>query len=359
MEIETKYLKSFLRAHQIKVAGSFIPAFIWAAGQHRTRQTLAKLIGEEFCYTRTFTPKGRRPISEGFIELPTGCSWAKRTGGCTFCSFQRAVDKYTGGGPVLESEYIDLFRAGHRLIRGSREINIFNGGSFWDGLPKRVQSVITSRLAMDPAVKQLNVESRPEFINEENVARTLAGLNYKQLRVGIGLETQDDDLRNKKLNKGMTRQRFEAAVKLLKRMNCSVAVYVLMKPHKDVTETCAIAETVATIQYVHELGADVVLLQAMMVMPDSISHGWYREGEFRPPWLWSVIEAVKQTHELMPIRLGRFEDSPEPLAIPTNCWRCSDEIHSRLDCFRETLDIGILNNLPDCSCRTKWQKEIS
>lgn len=356
---KNKNITAILRASQVKAVGTLLPPLIVALGQTRTRQMLAKLIGEEFCYTRIFAPKGHKPMSEGFIELPTGCSWAKSTGGCTFCSFQKAVDNYTGGGSVLDSEYIDLFRAGHRLIQGSREINIFNGGSFWDGLPKRVQGVITTRLAMDPAVKQLNVESRPEYITSENVSNTLAWLNYKRLRVGIGLETQDDVLRNKQLNKGMARQRFEEAVKLLKDMECLVAVYVLMKPHKSLSEARAISETVATIEYVHSLGADVVLLQAMMVMPDSVSYGWYKDGDFRPPWLWSVIEVIEQTHRLLPIRLGKFEDSPEPFAIPTNCWKCNDVINTRLDRFRESLDIAHLENLPDCNCRDKWQKETS
>jgi radical SAM enzyme (TIGR01210 family) len=356
---KSKKINAALRASQVKAISALLPSLIVILGQARTRQMLASLIGEEFCYTRNFAPKGHRPMSEGFIELPTGCSWAKRTGGCTFCSFQRAVDNYTGGGPVLDSEYIDLFKAGHRLIHGSREINIFNGGSFWDGLPKQVQDVITARLAMDPAVKQLNIESRPEYITPENISNTRAGLNLKRLRVGIGLETQDDNLRNKMLNKGMTRQGFEGAVKLLKEMECLVAVYVLMKPHKSLREADAIAETVATIKYVHGLGADVVLLQAMMIMPDSLSYGWYHDGDFRPPWLWSVIEVIRQTHKLLPIRLGKFEDSPKPLAIPTNCWKCNNAINTRLDHFRENLDFSLLENIPDCDCRIKWQKETS
>jgi radical SAM enzyme (TIGR01210 family) len=316
-------------------------------------------VGEEFCYTREHQLGPEKIVTEGFVELPAGCSWAKKHGGCRFCSFQKAVDGYTSGCEVGSGEFIDLFLLGHRLITGVEKVNVFTGGSFWDGVPQKAQRDIARLMRDDPHVRQVNIESRPEFISSAKLTEIKALLGSTKLRVAIGLETQDDHLRNRVLNKGMSRRKFEEAVDLLKERGCRVAVYVLLKPHKDLGEAEAIEEATKTIQYVKRCGVDVVLLQAMMVMPGSLSDAWFRSGEFCPPWLWSIIEVIKETSHLLPVRLGKFEDSPSPVAVPSNCWRCDPVVNAALDQYRRTMEVAVLENAPTCSCRDTWQKQIS
>lgn len=336
------------------------PLALITLGPERSYEIFMKLIGEKFCYTRKFCKPDGVTITEGFIELPAGCSWAKSThGGCKFCAFQNAVDSYVDGSAVSASEFIHLFDLGHTLIYDCQELNIFTGGSFWDGLPQKSRRHIAARVYKNPNVKQLNVESRPEYITHQNINEVRHGLKHKKLRVAIGLETQDNELRNYVLNKGISRKKFECAVSVLKETGCSVAVYVLVKPHKNVSEAQAIDEASATIRYAKSAGVDEILLQGMMVMPGSLSQEWHEQGEFRPPWLWSIVKILQDTHSLMPVRLGKFDDSPSPIAAPSNCRRCNPEIHPKLDLYRKTLDIGFLKNLPNCSCLKEWLEQIS
>ena len=85
---------------------------------------------------------------------------------------------------------------------------------------------------------------------------------------------------------------------------------------------------------------------------------FYRRGEFRPPWLWSIIEVIKGTCNLGDVRLGGFEDEPPPIAIPSNCSKCSEKIEEMMQKYREINDIKLFDNL-DCECKKNGRNPLN
>lgn len=136
------------------------------------------------------------------------CSWNK----CVFCCFSDEAAK----------DYDDLMETNLRILNKSkeiikskevREIAIFNGGSFFE-LPYDLMLKI-SELTLG---KTVNIETRPEFLSQESLAKTLTVLKPKELIVRVGLESSSEEIRDK-LNKGIPDTAVKRIIKLRSTLN--------------------------------------------------------------------------------------------------------------------------------------------
>ncbi|MEM3584542.1 MAG: hypothetical protein QW193_04595 [Nitrososphaerales archaeon] len=121
------------------------------------------------------------------------CSWNK----CTFCCFYEEAAK----------DINDLISTNKEIITKIKDlmneksvdkISLFNGGSFFE-LPLSViydLSNITNN-------KIIEIESRPEFLNENSIKYLYNLLKPSKLIVRIGFESIYDNIRNGLLNKGI------------------------------------------------------------------------------------------------------------------------------------------------------------
>src|SRR6185503_9984923 len=74
------------------------------------------------------------------------------------------------------------------------------------------------------------------------------------LEIGIGLETADDEIREKGLRKGFTRKAFERAVRILGDTGVDLLTYVMLKP-LPMSDEDALSSVVRTAEYVHDVAA--------------------------------------------------------------------------------------------------------
>jgi hypothetical protein len=219
-----------------------------------------------------------------------------------------------------------------------------------------VQLEIVEDVVCLPRIKTLFIESRPEFVTGEKISLLVSKLGGKKLKVGLGLECVSDDIRQKCVNKGLLKKDYEKAVNLLRNNGAEVLTYVFIKP-LYVTEQEAILEAIRTATYAFQIGSDEVTLEAALVQRGTKMEEAYRKGNFRPPWLWSVIEVLKATYHLGTVNVGNFKDEPPPIAVPYNCEKCSSKIEGLFQQYRESHAVGVFDNI-DCNCRSSWRESL-
>ncbi len=302
-------------------------------------------------------------INRWTLLLPgTGCSWVrKKHGGCTFCGYHLAIDKATGGRLFSKEELLGLCQIGKSVIGDQlpENLTIYMGGNFTNDkeIPHDAQIAICEMVRDDPTITSLLIETRVEHILENRIKELAEALgSNKTLRIGIGLESQDDEIRQKVINKGLTKKAYELAIQLLHRNRVEVLTYVFIKP-MTLTEQEAIEEAIATAIYAHKAGSDQIAFESALIQKDTPMGNAYERGEFKPPWMWSVLEVLKRTHHLGNTQVGKFKDEPPPLAGPKNCDECTERFHDLFHQYRLNRNISILDSI-NCACRGNWESAV-
>jgi len=301
----------------------------------------------------------KKPVKHLVLLLPgKGCVWAQKTGGCTMCGFSQKIRQI--GKNFTAQNLIALYKTAEIMTFEEKPfiLSIYNAGSFIkdEEIPLEVQKKICQRVKQHPTIKKLAVESRAEFVTNDKIKFLKKELGEKSLIICIGLEAQNDKIRNVYIKKGLSKETYENALKIIKQNGVRSLTYVFIKPIY-LNEREAIDEVVNTAKYAFSAGSYEVALESAFIQEGTMMEKFYLQGEFRPPWLWSIIEVIKKTHNLGYIRLGGFEDEPPPIAVPSNCSKCSKRIKEILQIYRETNDIKIFDNL-NCECKEEWQKLI-
>jgi len=175
-----------------------------------------------------------------------GCSWALKSG-CSMCGYfnDSAWTK------ISDEELYSQYQNAMEKYKDQRFIKFFNSGSFLDNseVSKKVRNKIL--LDLKDKVEKISFESRPGFINKNITDETKKILGDKKIEIGIGLETADDSIRNKIINKGFTFKQFKKAADLLKKNNIDVKTYILIKP-LFLTEKEAIDDALNTVKKIKD-----------------------------------------------------------------------------------------------------------
>ena len=313
---------------------------------------------ERFFYIdKIYDFKSLKTIQRLIIFLPgKGCEWFLKSGGCAMCGFAEkahSIGKFLSGKDLVRLTKIAIL-----MTSSERQANIaiYNGGSFLNEneIPIDAQLRILHLLFQRLDVKEVFIESRAEFIIQKKIETIKKELNNKILTIGIGLEAQDDKIRNAYLRKGLSKKNYENAINLLRQNGARSLSYVFLKPiYLD--EGKAIEEAIDTIKYAFRANSDEVALESAFIQKGTIMEKLYNENKFRPPWLWSIIKVIEKTRHLGLVRLGGFEDEPPPIAIPQNCLQCSKNVQEAMQKYRETYDLDNLKYL-DCQCKKEWLK---
>lgn len=313
---------------------------------------------------RIYDSKKKKIINRWALLLPgAGCSWAKKSGGCFMCGFTPTILRITDAKMFSKDEILGIFKIGYEKVKGNQpeELAIYNGGSFLnpDEISLDSQVEICKEVRGNSMVNLLSIESRPEFITRENIKFLVSELWDKKLQVGIGLECEDDEIRERCINKGFSRKDYEKAVKILKDNNVDVKTYVFIKP-LYISEREAIDEAVKTAEYAHSVGSDEIAFEAALVQRYTKMEDEYSKGNYRPPWLWSILEVLKKVGQFRNIKisLGDFNDTPIPIALPRNCSNCDLEFKKLFGIYRISNNVMIFNKI-NCACREEWEKELT
>jgi len=293
-----------------------------------------------------------------FIIKSRGCGWlaknsAHEPAGCTICSYPL---KTTMGGELSQSEVMKSFR--EEFCRYDYEDNpivcLYNSGSFLnnDEIRENVQLNILEQVAQNKHIKQIIIESRAEYIDEEKLAKIKKILGDKELVIGIGLESADDYIREVCINKGLTKNKYEDTLRLINKYFKSLT-YILLKP-PFINEYTAVTDSVRSIHYAFTAGTRLVSLEACNIQDFSLPYYLEKAGCYRAPWLWSIVEVIDRCFHLGPIFIGGFKITPLPRSAAHNCGKCDARLTDLMDRYNLFKDKRILAKA-GCRCKMEWE----
>ena len=296
---------------------------------------------------------------ELLILLATrGCRWYLDSGGCFMCSFNV-------GEPFIEYTDSEIISQVNEItkdydLRNYDAVLIFPYSSL-DTLemPEKVREYIYSLLNKHENVKYVVFQSRPEFVTEKILLEIKEKLPTKKCYVYIGIESSDEFVRKYCVHKGLSFGEVKEKISLLKKFGMHVGAFLLFKP-PFLTEKEAIDDTIKSIRDCFKIVVEDIHFMCNMIGEYSMTEILYKMKKYRSPWLWSVIEVLKNFNkeELKRITVSGFHIRANILDEPHNCNVCNDKVRKSIEVFNKIKDISVFDNL-DCDCKKEWKKEVS
>ena len=299
-----------------------------------------------------------------FIILPTpGCAWALGdSGGCTMCSY---VSDCTLE-PIDTETIINIFN--DHLSRFDIEsedkitVKLFASGSFLNPyeLPIEARDEIMTTLANMDNVREIIVESRPEYVKEEYIDGIFDIIGDRLFEISMGLETSNYYTRLNKIHKGFTFEDFENAVKLIqdlrdnKGYNIKSKAYIFVKPIL-ISESEAIDEAIQTAKDCESIGVDRLSFCPATIHSGTVIERFWRKGAYQPPWIWSCIEIINTVRREVAIPALLDTSGFGSRRGPYNCKKCNKDLkHMIIRCNLAQSPVEY-----DCECKKEWMAEVN
>jgi hypothetical protein len=258
--------------------------------------------------------------------------------------------------PVSESDLIVQFDKAMERYNGEPIIKVFTSGSFLDPheIPAPVRTHILKTLSQH--AEKISVESRPEYITNTVLSETQTLVQPKAFEVGIGLETSNDLLRTKAINKGFAFSAFKTAAKRLRQQHFGVKTYVLLKP-PFITEKEAIDDCIKTTTDVIPF-ATMISLNPTNVQRHTVVEYLWKRDQYRPAWLWSVVEFLKHSKKITDIPVKCDIVGGGSVRGAHNCGRCDHTVLDAVAQFSLSQNTSVFRSLA-CSCQEQWRDQLA
>ncbi|WGI17385.1 archaeosine biosynthesis radical SAM protein RaSEA [Methanonatronarchaeum sp. AMET-Sl] len=292
-----------------------------------------------------------RPINcLNIILRTTGCSWGRESG-CSMCGYiYDSAEKTTV--KDLKTQ-IDTALKKHEL-EPPIYIKIFTSGSFLDEeeVPIQARKYILQKVSeKEPEI--LGVESRPEFIKKEKIKETKEYI--QEFEVGLGIESTNNQILNEIINKNATYQEYKSAIKTIQKSGGKVKAYLLLKPPL-LTEREAIIDTTNSIEKLAKNDVNKISINPCNVQRGTFVEQLYNKNQYRPPWLWSLLEVLKKTSEQPTEIISDPVGGGKERGIH-NCGECDTHILNTINHYSLHQEEKYLHK-PKCDCKNNWQKTI-
>jgi archaeosine synthase beta-subunit len=273
------------------------------------------------------------------IMRTSGCCWAK-TGGCTMCGYRQAS--------VREVTVEDLNKQIDQAIskyKGEPFVKIYTSGSFLD--EKEIPGSVRDRILNEfSGCERILVESRPEFITPGTLS-----VMPKTMTIALGMESADPDVLSISINKGFTQEDSRRAGMAIKDAGLNVRTYLLLKP-PFMTERMAINDVVRSARFADPF-SDEVSINPLNVQRGTYVERLWRRGEFRSPWIWSLVEVFRTLSGTVNARLMSSPSGGGSQRGVHNCGECDRNVLDAIEKFSFSQNIRDLD--VTCSCIEKWK----
>ncbi len=296
------------------------------------------------------------------IVLSTiGCAHARSDeGGCTMCSYLLDGSNTSPTPEELFNQFIEAMRKVEESP-APISVKIYTSGSFLDEeeIPLDARNQILNEIANDNRVKEVVLESRPEYVTKEVLQEVRSILTDQIIELAMGLESSSDSVRALCINKNFDLDSFKEAVHLGKQFEMGTRAYVLLKP-PFLTERDALLDVQRTINDAIEVGVTTISLNPVNVQKNTLVESLWKSQQYRPPWLWSVVEVLKSAAD---ISKGHVKVVCDPVAAGKrrgthNCGICDKSVVSAIRQFSLTQNPQVFEGL-SCGCKSQWKHTLS
>ena len=305
-----------------------------------------------------------------FVILPTpGCSWALgESGGCSMCSYiadctLEPIDskKIVKLFKMEIAKYIDQIKPQNNISNVEPiAIKIFASGSFLNPyeVPKDARDEILHILANMDEINEIIVESRPEYVKLKVLEEIFSIIGDKLFEISIGLESENDFIREEKINKGFSKKDFELAISMVSNLktkyNLKSKAYILVKPILT-SEKEAIEDAINTAKYCESIGVDRVSFCPATIHKGTLIERFWREGAYSPPWIWSAVEIINDVRENIAIPSFMDTSGFGSRRGPYNCKKCNKDFKHRI--IQSNLNQSLIEEV-ECKCKNQWIAEL-
>jgi hypothetical protein len=284
------------------------------------------------------------------ILRTAGCQWRK----CKMCGYWLESMKDVTQADIL----VQFERALKMSPKGDFMLKIFTSGSFFDEreISEDTRKEMRRMLEKRNEIAKLIVETRPEFVSEDKIEDCIGA--SRNFEVAIGLETSNDFVRNSYINKGFSFDDYRHAVKMIKGCGATVKTYLLLKP-PFVSEKRAIEDVIRSAEEISDYTSSISLNLSNVQKGTEVEDLWQKKY-YRPPWLWSAVEAMKEIKR-------RNEDLvllSDPVGAgykrgPHNCGKCDRRVKEAIKRFNVTQDLSAFEGIDcECKCKEAWKELI-
>ncbi len=285
---------------------------------------------------------GRKVDAMVVILRTNGCCWVKN-GGCTMCGYREASLSC-----VTEDDLLRQLDEAVARYRGEPFVKIYTSGSFLDDneVPPAVRARFFQAFS---GCERILFESRPEFITDEALAEL-----PKTVTIALGLESSDPAVLETSVHKGFTPDDIRRAGLAIKAAGLKARTYLLLKP-PFMTESMAMADAARSARFADEF-SDEISINPLNVQRGTYVERLWKRGEFRSPWIWSLIEVFKELSGTVQSRLMSSPSGGGAMRGVHNCGECDRAALDAVEKFSFTQDPKDLE--VDCPCRARWRNYI-
>ena len=298
-------------------------------------------------------PDGTPCTAATVIFRTRGCVWWWKSG-CTFCGYFNDVrDDVTADDLFAQWE-----EAKRRLddFEGCSMVKVYTSGTFFEDRenPPEWQEAIL-RETHERGL-HLVIEAQAQLCTQEKLAWVAE--RHPGCTVAVGLEAYDDAVLRFHVNKGFSTKQWHRSVDMLRDNGLRVKTYLLFKP-PFMSEGDALELTCRWISQVAPLSDDVSV-NPMNIQKRTIVERLFRNREYRPPWLWSLVEMMERVHDdiseaqtriiVHPTAAGRIRGAH-------NCGACDAEVVAAIERYSVSGDSREFADL-DCDCKRVWRAEV-
>ena len=294
-----------------------------------------------------------------------GCHFAQK-GECTMCN-------YRADASVIQASRYDVEKQLQSVYRDYRtqehiKLEIYTGGSFFDDeeVKEEIRELIFQKVSQWPFVKTIWCESRPEFVTSLKVERLAKICNKyrKHFVVSLGLETTNETIRHICINKSATMEYYISAFNSILNY-ADLCVTCLFKPI-FLFESEAVEDMLNTINFCRNIGCKEFQINCSNIHPNTVMELMWRHGLYRLPWLWSIVEVLRNTSSTNQFKISvtglprdgaqvRLFQNYKKFAV--NCANCTSRIYKALNLQKRTLDSSELLAIK-CPCYEEWKRSI-
>src|SRR5437016_2582581 len=242
-------------------------------------------------YISTWTEKdllhGKIVDAWVIIFRTRGCYWA-RASGCSMCGYVNDVAQEVA--PADISHQLDVVLKKHQ---GQPMVKVYTSGNFFDD--HEVSPDVRERILKELGDRcdKVIVETLAHLLRRDQLEHAMPFVD--ELEIALGLESTNENVLKYSVNKVWGLKEHARAASVAREVGATVKTYLLIKP-PFLTEREAIEDAVRS---GHEADpfSDTVSFNPVNVQSRTIVDRLFRRGEYRPPWLWSVVEVLERTRD--------------------------------------------------------------
>ncbi|OGS48197.1 MAG: TIGR01210 family radical SAM protein [Euryarchaeota archaeon RBG_16_68_13] len=271
-----------------------------------------------------------------------GCYWAQASG-CSMCGYVNDVAREVS--PEDLGHQLDAVLRTHA---GQPLVKVYTSGNFFDDreVPLEARARILKELG--GRCDKVIVETLSHLLRRDHLEHALEFVD--ELEVAFGLESSDDRILKYSVNKVWGLKEHAKAAALAREVGATVKTYLLVKP-PFLTEAEAIEDAIRS-GHDADPHSDTISFNPVNVQGRTLVDRLFRRGEYRPPWLWSVVEVLERTRDLKahvkchPTAGGKVRGAH-------NCGRCDRRVVDAIEEF----SLGLRQDFADldCDCRDVWR----